>query len=74
MTDRRSTPDGSGHDAGPVVRRRSWTGATRSVLVSRRYPATIEQLWDTCTRPDLLARWYGSVIGDTAVVARCARR
>jgi uncharacterized protein YndB with AHSA1/START domain len=67
MTDRRSTPDGSGDDVGSVARRRSWTGATRSVLVSRRYPATIEQLWDTCTQPDLLARWYGSVTGDTSV-------
>ncbi len=40
------------------------TGRTRSVLLRRTFPATVEQLWDTCTKPDLLARWYGTVAGD----------
>lgn len=41
------------------------TGRTRSVLLRRTFPATVDQLWATCTQPDTLARWYGTVTGDT---------
>lgn len=40
------------------------TGRTWSVLLRRTFPATVEQLWTTCTEPVLLARWYGDVTGD----------
>lgn len=40
------------------------TGRTRSVLLRRTFPASVEQLWETCTKPVMLARWYGAVSGD----------
>jgi uncharacterized protein YndB with AHSA1/START domain len=43
------------------------TGRRRSVSLRRTFPATVDQLWDTCTTPDALARWYGTVTGDARV-------
>jgi uncharacterized protein YndB with AHSA1/START domain len=43
------------------------TGRRRGVRLRRTFPATLDQLWETCTTPDALARWYGIVTGDARV-------
>lgn len=40
------------------------SGEGRSVLLRRTYPAPIEDVWDACTDPDRLSRWFGQVDGD----------
>ncbi|MEU4693850.1 SRPBCC domain-containing protein [Actinoplanes sp. NPDC023714] len=39
-------------------------GAGRSLLLRRVYDAAIEDVWDACTDPARLARWFGEVGGD----------
>lgn len=48
---------------------RSVTGgeAVRMVTVTRTYDATIEELWDACTNPERIARWFLPVTGDLRV-------
>lgn len=40
------------------------TGAGRSVLLRRTYQAPVADVWNACTSPDRLARWFGQVDGD----------
>lgn len=40
------------------------TGEGRSVLLRRRYPVPIADVWSACTSRDRLARWFGQVDGD----------
>ena len=40
------------------------TGEGRSLLLRRTYDATVEDVWDACTDPERLARWFGRVDGD----------
>ena len=48
------------------VRRRVSTGSGdgHDVELTRAYDATVEDLWDACTRPDRMVRWFLPVSGD----------
>jgi uncharacterized protein YndB with AHSA1/START domain len=35
------------------------TGTTRKAILKRRLAAPVEEVFEACTRPDLLARWLG---------------
>lgn len=37
---------------------------TRTVVASRKYPTTVEDLWDAVTNPERLPRWFLPVTGD----------
>ncbi|MDX6197225.1 MAG: hypothetical protein QOJ79_376 [Actinomycetota bacterium] len=39
-------------------------GPARSATFRRTYDASIEDVWDACTNPERLARWYQPVQGD----------
>ncbi|PXY29743.1 SRPBCC family protein [Prauserella flavalba] len=40
------------------------SGETVSILLRRRYTATIDDVWDAVTEPERLARWFSPVSGD----------
>jgi uncharacterized protein YndB with AHSA1/START domain len=44
--------------------RRIPAGSGRSVVLRRRYDAPVEDVWDACTDPDRLERWFLPVSGD----------
>ena len=46
------------------VRRRVSGGDGREVELTRAYDATVEDLWDACTRPERMVRWFLPVSGD----------
>jgi uncharacterized protein YndB with AHSA1/START domain len=48
-------------------RRRIAAGEARVAVFHRTYDATIEDVWDACTNPDRLRRWYVPVTGDLRV-------
>jgi uncharacterized protein YndB with AHSA1/START domain len=49
----------------PELRRRTIaSGEARVAVFTRSYPTTVEDLWDACTNPDRLRRWYAPVTGD----------
>jgi uncharacterized protein YndB with AHSA1/START domain len=39
-------------------------GEARTVIVSQIYQAPAEDVWDACTNPDRIARWFLPVTGD----------
>jgi uncharacterized protein YndB with AHSA1/START domain len=39
-------------------------GAARVVTLSRSYPADLDDVWDACTDPERIARWFLPVSGD----------
>jgi uncharacterized protein YndB with AHSA1/START domain len=39
-------------------------GPTRSVTISQVYDAAIDDVWDACTSPERIARWFLPVTGD----------
>jgi uncharacterized protein YndB with AHSA1/START domain len=45
-------------------------GEARVAVFTRTYQTTIEDLWDACTNPDRLSRWYVPVTGDLRVGGR----
>jgi uncharacterized protein YndB with AHSA1/START domain len=45
-------------------------GEARVVTVSRHYPVAPEDLWDACTNPERLPRWFLPVTGDLRVGGR----
>ena len=45
-------------------------GEARTVTVSRRYDATVEEVWDACTNPERIARWFLPVSGELRVGGR----
>jgi len=52
-----------------AVRRRVGTrvleaGEARAVTVSQTYDATVEDVWDACTNPERIPRWFLPVSGD----------
>jgi uncharacterized protein YndB with AHSA1/START domain len=47
-----------------VGSRRIPAGEGRTVLLRRRYGAPIEDVWDACTHPDRINRWFLPVTGD----------
>ena len=52
----------------PLLRRRMISaGGARVAVFRRTYQTTVEDLWDACTNPERLARWYVPVIGDLRV-------
>jgi uncharacterized protein YndB with AHSA1/START domain len=47
-----------------VGSRRIAAGEARAVLLRRTYHARIEDVWDACTDPDRMNRWFLQVSGD----------
>ncbi|MFL5515988.1 MAG: SRPBCC family protein [Gemmatimonadales bacterium] len=50
-----------------VGRRRIAAGEARTALLRRRYDAPIEDVWEACTDPERLNRWFLPVTGDLRV-------
>ncbi|MEV0200948.1 SRPBCC family protein [Nonomuraea sp. NPDC050691] len=42
-------------------------GETKTVVISRRYDAAVEDVWDACTAPERISRWFLPVSGDFRV-------
>jgi uncharacterized protein YndB with AHSA1/START domain len=56
------------HEPDPELQRRTiGAGEARVAVMTRTYETTIEDLWDACTDPERLARWYTPVTGDLRV-------
>ena len=47
-----------------VGRRRIAAGDARTAILRRTYEAPIEDVWDACTEPERLSRWFLAVTGD----------
>lgn len=45
-------------------------GEARTVVVSQTYPATADDLWDACTNPERIPRWFSPVEGDLKLGGR----
>jgi uncharacterized protein YndB with AHSA1/START domain len=45
-------------------------GEARSVLVSQSYPASVDDVWDACTNPDRIPRWFLPVRGELKLGGR----
>jgi len=39
-------------------------GEARTVTVSQTYDATVEDVWDACTNPERIPRWFLPISGD----------
>lgn len=50
-----------------IGRRRIAAGEARTALIRRRYDAPIEDVWEACTDPTRLSRWFLPVSGDLRV-------
>ncbi len=48
------------------------TGEARTVTISRTYGAPIEDVWDACTNPERIPRWFLPVSGDLRAGGRYA--
>ncbi len=56
------------HEPQPELRHRTIpAGEARVAVFTRSYETTIEDLWDACTNPERLQRWYVPVTGDFRV-------
>jgi uncharacterized protein YndB with AHSA1/START domain len=56
------------HEPEPELRRRTIpAGEARVAVFKRTYATTVEDLWDACTDPERLRRWYVPVTGDLRV-------
>jgi uncharacterized protein YndB with AHSA1/START domain len=53
-----------------LLRRRIDAGDARVAVFDRTYDAPIDEVWDACTDPDRLRRWYVPVEGDLRVGGR----
>ena len=52
----------------PELRHRTIpAGEARVAVFTRSYQTTLEDLWDACTDPERLRRWYAPVTGDLRV-------
>jgi uncharacterized protein YndB with AHSA1/START domain len=59
------------HEPEPELRHRTIpSGEARVAVFSRTYATTVEDLWDACTDPERLRRWYTPVTGDLRVGGR----
>jgi uncharacterized protein YndB with AHSA1/START domain len=67
MTDKASSLAETSREVG---RRRIGAGEARTALIRRRYDAEIEDLWEACTTPERLNRWFLPVSGDLRVGGR----
>lgn len=45
-------------------------GEARVSTIARRYPTTVEDLWEACTDPERIARWFMPVSGELALGGR----
>ncbi|HWK29191.1 MAG TPA: SRPBCC family protein [Solirubrobacter sp.] len=45
-------------------------GEARTLTVARVYPTTLEDLWDACTNPERIPRWFLPVSGDLELGGR----
>jgi uncharacterized protein YndB with AHSA1/START domain len=55
----------------PELRHRTIpAGAARVAAFTRVYETTVEDLWDACTNPDRLRRWYVPVTGELRLGGR----
>jgi uncharacterized protein YndB with AHSA1/START domain len=45
-------------------------GTARMLTASRRYDATLEELWDACTSAERIPRWFMPISGDLRVGGR----
>ena len=55
----------------PELRHRTIpAGEARVAVFTRTYPTTVEDLWDACTNPERLRRWYVPITGDLRVGGR----
>jgi uncharacterized protein YndB with AHSA1/START domain len=56
------------HEPDPELRHRTIpAGDARVAVFTRTYETTIEDLWDACTDPERLRRWYTPITGDLRV-------
>jgi uncharacterized protein YndB with AHSA1/START domain len=56
------------HEPDPELRHRTIpAGEARVAVFKRTYETTVEDLWDACTDPQRLRRWYVPVTGDLRV-------
>jgi len=56
------------HEPDPELRHRTIpSGDARVAVFTRTYETTIEDLWDACTDPERLRRWYVPITGDLCV-------
>jgi uncharacterized protein YndB with AHSA1/START domain len=63
-----STPTNSFAEPQPELQhRRIPAGEARVAVFTRTYDAPIEDVWDACTNPDRLRRWYVPVTGELRV-------
>lgn len=53
-----------------VGRRAAEAGEARAVTLSRLYDAPVEEVWDACTNPDRIRRWFLPVSGELRVGGR----
>jgi uncharacterized protein YndB with AHSA1/START domain len=52
----------------PELRHRTiGAGDARVAVLTRTYETSVEDLWDACTDPERLARWYTTVTGELRV-------
>ena len=47
-----------------IGRRRIAAGEARTAIIRRWYDAEVEEVWDACTRPERIARWFLPVAGE----------
>lgn len=45
-------------------------GEARTVTISQTYDATVEEVWDACTNPERIPRWFLPVSGDLTLGGR----
>lgn len=64
MTTRTDDPARTRHE---FRRRHIAAGEARCAIFRRTYAAPIADVWDACTRPERLRRWYAPVEGDLRV-------
>lgn len=65
MTSSGSTDITGYQEPDPELRRRTIpAGEARVAVFTRTYPTSVEDLWDACTDPERLRRWYVPVTGD----------
>jgi uncharacterized protein YndB with AHSA1/START domain len=71
MTDKTSSLTETYREVG---RRRIAAGEARTALIRRRYDAEIEDVWEACTTPERLNRWFLPVSGDLRAGGRFSLR
>lgn len=55
---------------GSVSRGVNRTGKTRVITISRIYSAAVEDVWDACTNPERIPRWFLPISGELRLGGR----